>query len=309
MPIPQLRKRKFNHSRIIVPHPVRSWRRRKRKIAKKIFLWCLILFFVSAILGVGFVVGAILWFSKDLPNPDKLIERSLPFSTKIYDRSATTLLYEIHGEENRTFIPLDNIPFYAVQATIAMEDKNFFQHKGFSLWGIFRGLVITKLRGERTQGGSTITQQLIKNAILTNERTIQRKIKELILSWRIEKKFSKNEILQLYFNEIPYGSNAYGIEAASNLYFGKSARDISIAEAAILAALPKAPTYYSPYGSHKDKLISRQQYILKLMKEQGYIDEQEYQDALNEELNFTARQEKITAPHFVMYIKELLTTR
>ncbi len=286
-----------------------SWNRKSKKPLKKIFLWAVSLFLLFAFFGTIALGGAMLWFSKDLPDPDKLIERNLPLATKIYDRSGESLLYEIHGEQNRTFIPFEKIPNYAIHATIAMEDKTFFQHKGFSLWGIFRGVIISKLKGGRTQGGSTITQQFIKNAILSNERTIQRKIKELILAWRIEKKFSKNEILQLYFNEIPYGSTAYGIEAASNLYFGKSASDINIAESAILAALPKAPTYYSPYGSHKDKLINRQHYILKLMKDQGYIDEQEYEDALNEELIFTKRYENIKAPHFVMYIKEILTLK
>ncbi len=323
MPISQLRRKKPNNSRIIVPRRVGSYKKRslwrsvsgwKRKrnnkgLLKKILFWAVSLFLLFAFLGIIVLGGALLWFSKDLPDPDKLIERNLPLATKIYDRSGESLLYEIHGDQNRTFIPFEKIPAYAIHATIAMEDKTFFQHKGFSLWGIFRGVIISKLKDGRTQGGSTITQQFIKNAILSNERTIQRKIKELILAWRIEKKFSKNEILQLYFNEIPYGSTAYGIEAASNLYFGKSASDINIAESAILAALPKAPTYYSPYGSHKDKLINRQQYILKLMKDQGYIDEQEYEDALSEELVFTKRYENIKAPHFVMYVKEILTLK
>lgn len=317
MPISQLHRKKINNSRIIVPRRVNNWNKKNswnkkiknKKSFKKIFFWLILIFLFFAFLGTVALGGAILWFSKDLPDPNKLIERVLPLSTKIYDRSGDNLLYEIHGDQNRTFAPIEEIPTYAIQATIAMEDKTFFQHKGFSLWGIFRGVIISKLKGDRIQGGSTITQQFIKNAILSNERTVQRKIKELILAWRIEKKFSKNEILQLYFNEIPYGSNAYGIEAASNLYFGKSAKNINIAESAILAALPKAPTYYSPYGSHKDKLIIRQRYILKLMKDQGYIDEQEYESAINEELIFTKRRESIKAPHFVMYIKEFLTER
>lgn len=324
MPISQLRRKKLRNSRIIVPRRVgdysksgarfnnnNGWKRKKNNkgLLRKILFWSISLFLLFAFLGTIALGGALLWFSKDLPDPDKLIERNLPLATKIYDRSGDKLLYEIHGEQNRTFISLEEIPIYAIHATIAMEDKTFFQHKGFSLWGMFRGVIIAKLKGGRAQGGSTITQQFIKNAILSNERTIQRKIKELILAWRIEKKFSKDEILQLYFNEIPYGSTAYGIASASSLYFGKSARDISIAESAILAALPKAPTYYSPYGSHKDKLIIRQQYILKLMKDQGYIDEQEYDDALNEELVFAKRYENIKAPHFIMYIKELLTEK
>ncbi len=315
MPIPQLN----NKNRVIVPRKVGETRKQKhgnkktqkqsKSFLRRFFFWGIILFFITIILG-GLVIGStILWFSRDLPAPNKLIERAMPLTTKIFDRTGENILYEIHGDQKRTFVPITEIPDYAVKATIAMEDKNFFTHKGFSLWGIFRGVVIAKLQGKRMQGGSTITQQLIKNAILSNERTVERKIKELILAWRIEKKFSKEEILQLYFNEIPYGSTAYGIEAAANLYFDKSAKNITLAESAILAALPQAPTYYSPYGSHKDKLISRQQYILELMLNQGYIDQQQYEEALEEELIFKARKESITAPHFVMYIKEMLTEK
>lgn len=323
MPIPQLHKKSpKNTSQIIIPREAgsnskKTWKSSvsrhkkggKAGFLKKLFLWGLVLFVFFSFLGAIFTGGAILWFSRDLPEPDKLIERKIPLSTKIFDRTGETILYEIHGEQKRTFIPLQEIPSYATQATIAIEDKNFFSHKGISFWGIFRGVVIETLKGNRVQGGSTLTQQLIKNAVLTNERKISRKIKEWILAWQIEKKFSKEEILQLYFNEIPYGSTAYGIEAASNLYFDKSAKDLTLAESAILAALPQAPTYYSPYGSHKDKLIARQQYILDLMLNQGYIDEQQREEALNEELRFKARRENITAPHFVMYIKEILTER
>jgi 1A family penicillin-binding protein len=320
MPIPQLKKKNISKSsvRVIVPKNASNWKkksiRKRRKNKKKSFLkrlifWFFILTITSLFLGGVAVGGTILWLSKDLPKPDKLIERKVPLSTKIFDRTGENVLYEIHGEEKRTFIPLEEIPPYAVQAIISIEDKNFFEHKGISLWGIFRGVIIEKLKGNPAQGGSTLTQQLIKNAILTSERKISRKIKEWILAWRIEKQFSKEEILQLYFNEIPYGSTAYGIEAASNLYFDKSAKDLTVAESAILASLPQAPTYYSPYGSHKDKLIGRQQYVLGLMKDQGYIDEQQYNDAIAEELVFKRRRENIIAPHFVMYIKELLTSR
>jgi 1A family penicillin-binding protein len=320
MPIPQLNKKRGSRSsvRVIVPKNTSAWKkktirkrkkRKKKGLLKKLIFWFFILSVVSLFLGSLAIGGTILWLSKDLPEPDKLIERKVPLSTKIFDRTGENVLYEIHGEQKRTFVPLEEIPDYAVKAIISIEDKNFFEHKGISLWGIFRGVVIEKLKGNAAQGGSTLTQQLIKNAILTNERKISRKIKEWILAWQIEKQFSKEEILQLYFNEIPYGSTAYGIESASNLYFDKSAKDLTVAESAVLASLPQAPTYYSPYGSHKDKLIGRQQYVLGLMKEQEYIDEQQYNDAINEELVFKRRRENIIAPHFVMYIKELLTSR
>lgn len=319
MPISQLNKK--NTTQIIIPRSHSDWNKKpisskkrnngnnKKSLLRRFISWFFVLMIIGIIFGSISIGGAILWFSKDLPDPDKLMERTVPLSTKIFDRTGENLLYEIHGAENRTFVPLSDIPVYATRATIAIEDKNFFTHKGVSIWGIFRGVVISKLKGTGVQGGSTITQQFIKNSVLSDERTVSRKIKEWILAWRIEKKFTKDEILQLYFNEIPYGSTAYGIDSASNLYFGKSAKDLTIAESAVLAALPKAPTYYSPYGSNKDKLIGRQQYILGLMLEQGYIDQQQYDDAMAEELNFKRRQENITAPHFVMYIKEVLTEK
>lgn len=264
---------------------------------------------VLALFSIILLIGLFAWYSKELPNPDQLSERAIAQSTKIYDRTGEHLLYEIHGEEQRTLIPLEEIPPYAVQATLALEDKNFYEHKGISLWGVFRGLVISKLKGKRFQGGSTLTQQLVKNAILTSERTIKRKVKEIILAYRIEKKYSKDEILQMYFNEIPYGSTAYGIEAASNLYFGKSAKDLTLADAAILAALPQKPSYFSPYGSHLDELFGRQQYCLDQMVKLGYITKEEAEVAKNNEITFKTKIEGIEAPHFVFFVKELLSEK
>lgn len=249
------------------------------------------------------------YYAKDLPNPNKIISRSIAQSTKIYDRTGETLLYEISGEQKRTLIELESVPDYAIWATISIEDKNFYKHGGISLWGIVRGQIMPRLQGKRAQGGSTLTQQLVKNAILTNERKISRKIKEWILSYRIEQKFSKDEILKLYFNEIPYGSNAYGIEAAANYYFGKLATDLNLAESAILAALPQAPSYYSPYGSNKNILIDRQRYILGLMVEQDYITTEQATEAKEYELEFKNRITNIIAPHFVLYVKEYLANK
>ncbi|MDD4289834.1 MAG: transglycosylase domain-containing protein, partial [Patescibacteria group bacterium] len=150
-------------------------------------------------------------------------------------------------------------------------------------------------------------QQFEKNAILTNERSLGRKIKEWILSYKIEQKYSKQEILKMYFNEIPYGSVAYGVESASHIYFDKSAKDLSIAEAAILAAMTQAPSYYSPYGPNRDALFDRQKYILKLMKDREYINEDQYNGALNEKITFKQKKDNIQAPHFVFYVKDLLS--
>jgi len=272
----------------------------KINLAKTIFIGLLALFV--------FGYAGFLWLTHDLPDPNRLIERQVPESTKIYDRSGQAILYEIHGAEKRTMISLRDVPDNLKNATISIEDKDFYKHGGFSLWAIFRTLVTDVLFG-KTAGGSTLTQQFIKNSVLTNEKTITRKIKEIILAYRLEKKFSKDEILQMYFNEIPYGSTAYGVEAASQKYFGKSARDLNLAEAAILAAIPQAPSRYSPYGPNKDLLLARQKYILDLMVKYGYISKDQAEEAKNFKLVFKPQTDNITAPHFVMYVKEILADK
>ena len=258
--------------------------------------------------GVITFVSIIAWFSKELPNPNSIIERTIAESTKIYDRTGETILYEIHGSEDRTLVKLEELPEYVKWATIVIEDKEFYKHKGINLRGILRAIIKNILRGDlKGQGGSSITAQLVKNAILTPEKSYTRKLKEAILAYRIEKEFSKDEILQMYLNEIPYGSTAYGIEAAAQRYFAKSAKAVSIAEAAALAALPQRPTYFSPYGSHTDELLARQQKIVELMADKGYITEEQAESAKNEKLKFEKSKEDILAPHFVMYIRELIT--
>lgn len=272
-------------------------------------------FFIKAaviLIGGGILIGGLaglgffIWTSRSLPSPDKLNERVLAESTKIYDRTGENLLYEIHGDAKRTLIKLEELPVYTPQAFIAIEDKNFYEHKGFSLFAIFRTAITNVLRNQ-SAGGSTLTQQFVKNAILSPEKTYTRKIKEVILSYQIEKKFSKDEILQLYFNEIPFGSTAYGIEAAAQTYFAKSARDLTLSESAVLAAMIKAPTYYSPFGSHVDELLSRKNFVLSEMVEEGFITEEEMNIAMEQELVFERQLEDIQAPHFVLYVKELLS--
>lgn len=272
------------------------------RFVKATWPYALALFFV----GVIFIVGVFAYYSGQVPDPNKIMDRSVALSTKIYDRTGQELLYEIHGPEKRTLIEIDTIPDYVINATIAIEDKSFYNHNGISLWGILRGQIVPRLQGKRVQGGSTLTQQFVKNAILTNERRLSRKIKEWILSYQIEQKYDKEEILQLYFNEIPYGSSAYGVESAAQYYFGIPAKELSLAQAAVLAALPQAPSYYSPYGSNKEALIGRQRAVLRLMKEQGYITEEEEEAAKQEELVFKKRAENIKAPHFVLWVKDQL---
>ena len=261
-----------------------------------------------AVLGILSFTILVFFLSRDLPNPNQLINREVAQSTKIYDRTGENILYEIHGDQKRTLVSLNEIPSNVKNATVAIEDKNFYKHGAISIWAMARTVITNVIYG-KSAGGSTLTQQFVKNAILSNEKTITRKIKEIILAQRIEKKFSKDEILQMYLNEIPYGSNAYGVEAASLKYFGKSVKDTNLAEAAILAALPQSPSRYSPWGAHQDLLIARQQYILDIMQEQGYINEPERDDAKKAALKFATPETNITAPHFIMYIKEILAEK
>ncbi len=279
---------------------VKNKKNNKKNIAKTAFI-CVFALFIFGYAGF-------LSLSRDLPDPNRLIERQVAQSTKIYDRSGETVLYEIHGAEKRTMISLKDVPDNLKNATISIEDKDFYKHGGFSVWAIFRTIVSDVLFG-KSAGGSTLTQQFIKNSILTNEKTFTRKIKEIILAYRLEKKFSKDEILQMYFNEIPYGSTAYGVEAASQKYFGKSARDLNLSESAILAAIPQAPSRYSPYGPNKDILLARQQYVIDLMVKYGYISKEQAQEAKNFKLEFKPQTDNIIAPHFVMYIKEILSDK
>ena len=251
------------------------------------------------------VAALVLWWSKDLPDPQKLSSRQVVESTRIFDRTGTHLLYEI-GEVRRTTVPLDQISSHITKATIAAEDDQFYKHHGIDLFGIARGVILKPLSGRRAQGGSTITQQLIKNSILTSERTVRRKIKEAVLAIELEQRFSKDEILSMYLNEIPYGNQSYGVQAASQAFYGKAAKDLSLAEASILAALPKAPTYYSPYGSRFEDLKVRQEHILDRMTTLNMISEDEAIQAKQEELQFQPRTESILAPHFVFYVKEQL---
>ena len=269
---------------------------------------------IGGIASVVLIAGFFYVYSRDLPAVEEIRKGSIviPESTKIYDRSSEHLLYTIHGEENRTRISLAEIPDFVKWATIATEDQDFYRRDlAIDFKGIARailGLLRTHSL-ESSPGGSTITQQLVKNLILTREKTLSRKIKEIILSFRIEKTFTRDEILELYLNQIPYGSNAYGIEQSSQTFFGKSAKHLTLSQSAILAALPKATTRLSPFGSQTDELFDRQRAILKQMLNEGYISEDEWNRALTEEVAFKKSPERIEAPHFVMYVREILAHR
>lgn len=259
-----------------------------------------ILFFIFIVAGF-FIYRS---FLSDLPSPTKLKSTTGSFSSEIYDRKGR-LLYTIYADRNQTFLPLKNIPKTLQQATIAIEDKDFYKHGAVDIRGIIRALYSTVFH-KQLQGGSTLTQQLVKNGLLTPERTVTRKIKELALSIIVEYMYTKDQILEMYLNQVPYGGTSYGVEAASRTYFGKSASNLSIAQQAYLAGLPEAPSSLSPFGSHPELGLRRQKEVLRKMYEQGYITKNQLDKANNEELVFQKITNPIKAPHFVFYVKDLL---
>lgn len=260
---------------------------------------------IVAVLGVSFLFA---WYAKDLPRPDK-IKRSDGLSTIIYDRTGMSL-YDIYAGQNRIPISIDEIPKPLKQATIAVEDKDFYQHQGLSTAGIIRA-VINIFAFRNFQGGSTLTQQLVKNVLLTNERNVPRKIKEAILAIQIERKYKKDEILQMYLNEAPYGGPAVGVEAAAQYFFGKHAKDLTFLESVVLAGLPQSPSQYNPFGRDPKAYIWRAEQVLRRMREDGYITdkaEKEYKDQVRR-IQFGKSDIALKAPHFISYIKDLLVKR
>jgi 1A family penicillin-binding protein len=219
----------------------------------------------------------------------------------MYDRNGK-LLYEIYKDQNRTITKLSDLPKYIYQATIAIEDKDFYTHSGVSFWGGILRAAKDTIMNKGLQGGSTITQQLVKSALLTPERTIERKLKEILLALWTEKLYSKNQILEMYLNQVPYGGSAYGIEEASKTYFGKNAKDLSIAQAAFLAGMPQAPSLYSPY-TNPNLAKNRRDEVLKKMYELGYITKEQKIAANKEEIQVVPLENNIKAPHFVFYVK------
>lgn len=265
--------------------------------------------FFTLIAGILFTVFSFIIFAKDLPSPNKLTAKDASLSTKIYDRN-DKLLYDIYGDKNRALVKWNELPQYVKDATIAIEDKDFYKHKGFSIIGIARASV-SILFFRDIQGGSTITQQVVKNTLLSPEQTLTRKLKEFFLAIQVERKYNKDEILQIYLNEVPYGGTAWGIEAASQTYFDKEAKDLTLAEAVILAGLPQRPSYYSPYGTNPKAYIGRAEDVARRMREDGYIT-RDQEEKLKEEVpnaQFSPDDQGINAPHFVFYVRELLTQK
>lgn len=272
---------------------------------KILFLWVLIAGFL--------ILGSLaVWISTfKIPDLQSFDERKVIQSTKIYDRTGEVLLFDISQDIKRTIVPLEDISENIKIATLAIEDANFYNHKGIQIRSTLRAVFVNLGSLQFRQGGSTITQQVIKNSLLTTEKKISRKIKEWVLAVKLENLLSKDEILALYLNESPYGGNIYGVEEASNAFFGKKAKDVTLAEAAYLAALPQAPSFYSPYQKdNRERLEGRKNLVLTEMLRYNFITKDEYQSAVSEEVEFRPREDRgIKAPHFVMYVKELLESK
>lgn len=282
----------------------------KTKKAKRLFLripklYRTILAVIFSVIFLTSSAGLYYYIFKDLPDPRGLQNYGvIPLSSKIYDRNGK-LLYEIYNEENRTPITLKELPKYVPEATLAIEDANFYKHGGISVFGGVLRAAKDMVLGRPKQGGSTLTQQLVKSALLTPERTIRRKLREAVLAIQIEQLLSKDEILELYLSQVPYGGVSYGVQAASKSYFGKDAHDLQLHEAALLAGLPAAPSAYNPYTNF-EKAKSRQLSVLKRMRETGFITKEQEQKAAKADLVFRPPRTEILAPHFVFYVKSIL---
>jgi len=261
---------------------------------------------VKRIIFFGIFGGTFLYLFWGIPLPTRLASQNLPVSTKIFDRNEK-LIYEIYTDKKRSPIKLSELPKFIPEATISIEDKDFYKHQGFSVTGITRAIYNNVFKRD-LQGGSTISQQLVKNALLTQERTIRRKAQEVVLTIIVEGIYTKDQILEMYLNEIPYGGTAYGIETASETYFGKQAKDLNLAEAALLVGLPQRPSTYSPFGAHPELAKLRQEEVLKQMVANKYISTDDATNAGKETLKYTSIKPP-AAPHFALWIKEQLTDK
>lgn len=268
----------------------------------------LILKILSVLLFV-FISGLLIFFwyyAKDLPRPEIFTERQLAQSTKIFDRTGQVLLYEIYGEEKRTCVSIEIIPEYLKEAVIAAEDANFYHHFGVDLKGILRAILADLKIGKAVYGGSTIPQQLIRSTFLSTEKTAERKFREIILALELDRRYPKEQILEWYLNQVPFGQNAYGVEAASQTYFQKSVSEINLGEAAVLASLIQAPSRLS---LNKKELFARKDYILDRMVIEKYITKEEAEKTKKEEVKITEKRIDIKAPYFTLWIKQELEER
>jgi len=281
-----------------------SKRRSGWRILFKLIIFGLTLLFIAVGLGA-------LWVATlQMPDLNSFENRKIAESTKIYDRTGSVLLYDTGTNAKLSVIPLAEMSPYIGQASIAIEDNNFYTNIGIEPTSIIRAFFADLTAGGLSQGASTITQQVVKNSLLTQDKTLTRKIKEWVLAIKLTKTLTKDQILETYLNETPYGGTIYGVEEASQEYFGKNAKDLDLAESAYLAAIPQAPTYYSPYGTHRDALNARQRLVLSRMKDLGMINQADYDTAKAEQVKFLSKDTGgIRAPHFVMYVRDYLVQK
>ncbi len=278
----------------------------KRKLKNRKFVKNLILFGAGTLIFI-FSIGIIFISSVKIPDFHSFGDRKIINSTKIYDRTGQVVLYDIHQDVKRTSIPFDEMGLNIKNATVAIEDSSFYNHSGIKITSIIRATLSNFTGNGKTQGGSTITQQLVKMTLLNSNKTIIRKLKEWVLAIKIDRSMPKEKILELYLNEAPYGGTIYGVEEAAKSYFGKNAQDLTLAEAAYLAAIPQSPTTLSPYGKNKTKLEDRKNLVLSRMLETKIITQAEYSSAKNEVITFLPQSTGgIKAPHFVFFIKDYL---
>ncbi|MCX6747425.1 MAG: transglycosylase domain-containing protein, partial [Candidatus Nomurabacteria bacterium] len=274
------------------------------KITKNLLLACAGFFIF--LFGFG-----VIWISTlKIPYFSSFDDRKVVNSTKIYDRTGEVLLYDIHQDIKRTDVPFAEMSPNIKNATVAIEDAEFYNHSGVRVKSTIRAVLSNIFNFGIGGGGSTITQQLVKNTLLTSKKSPVRKMKEWVLAVKMDQALSKEKILELYLNEVPYGGTVYGIEEASKTYFSKSANNLTIAEAAYLASIPQSPTTLSPYGKHINKLEERKNLVLFKMKQLGFINQEEYDQAKAEVVVFTPQAVGgIKAPHFVFFIKDYLETK
>lgn len=288
-----------------VTNYVGDFQKRKKLTIPKVFAKITFFLFLAVVLSSFFAAIALVMVAKDLPRPERIV-RKAGFSTKIFDRNGK-LIYDVYENQKRTPVQLYEVPKYLQQATVAIEDKDFYKHQGFDPKGYLR-IIYYLVFHHRLIGSSTLTQQLVKNVLLSSERTISRKVKEFILALEIESRYSKDQILQMYLNEAPYGGTAWGVAEAANTYFGKNVSELNLNESAILAGLPQIPSVYSPFGNTPTAYLGRTQAVLGRMKEDEYISQDEEKKALSElkDVKFSTKSGTLRAPHFVMFVKQIL---
>ena len=261
------------------------------------------LLIILIIVPIICAVAVFIIYAKDLPRPEKFTERPFVESTKIYDKTGKTVLYEMYGEEKRQYVALKDVSPFVKNAVVAAEDSKFYEHHGIDLRGILRSIELDLNIGKPTYGGSTISQQLIRASFLSNEKTVKRKIREIILTIELERRYSKDQILEWYLNQIPFGPNIYGVETASYSFFSKPSKDLNLNESAILASMVQLPSYYY---LHPDRLRERRDYVLDRMAADGYITKDQAEMTKKEEVKFNELITSIKAPHFVFFVQNYL---